>query len=189
MQFDPDLLKGLVNNKDNEKFAFDEKQNEWVESMQFVEHNFVAQEKICPDEMTHIRPQIYNAELAKKAKTTSKVVTGVLALGAVGAITVSAGLFAPTSDYTASLDVYATQNEIYYQSVVDNWDDNADLCVVVYNGNKQIYRVEKIDSATDMGVQADLPKGVYFTVEIKDGNATLAKQKIKTATHVAKEQR
>ena len=69
----------------------------------------------------------------------------------------------------------------------DDWDENANLTIVIYNGNKQIYRVDKMDFSSDSGMQEDLPTGVYFTVEVKDGNVSLAKEKIKTITHVAKE--
>ena len=44
-----------------------------------------------------------------------------------------------------------------------------------------------MDFSFDKGEQTDLPTGVYFTVEVKDGNVTLAKEKIKTVAHVAKE--
>ena len=69
MQFDPNALKSLVNDPDNEKFTFFEKKNEWSELAQFDQLNEQSAEKICPSESEYIRPQIYNAEGAKKAKT------------------------------------------------------------------------------------------------------------------------
>ena len=187
MQFDPNALKSLVNDPDNEKFTFFEKKNEWSELAQFDQLNEQSAEKICPSESEYIRPQIYNAEGAKKAKTTSKIVTGVLALAAAGTLTIATTILNPTSDYTAEIaHLSATENAIYYEIESDNFDEKANLSIVVYNSNKQIYRVDKMDAGYEIGEQTDLPKGVYFTVEVKDGNVSLAKQKIKTVSHVAK---
>ena len=188
MQFDPDALKSLVNDPDNEKFTFFEKKNDWQEVHQFDQLNEQMAEKICPSEAQYVRPQIYNAEVAKHTKTGAKFVTGVLALAAAGALGSVTTILNPTSDYTADITyLAATENAIYYHVESQDWDENANLTVVVYNGNKQIYRVDKMDFALDKGEQTDLPTGVYFTVEIKDGNVSLAKEKIKTVTHVAKE--
>ena len=124
----------------------------------------------------------------KKVKSNVKLVSTVLALAAAGAITAATTLLNPTSDYKAQIThLSATENAIYYQVESENWDENANLTIVVYNGNKQIYRVDKMDFALDAGEQLDLPKGVYFTVEVKDGSVSLAKEKIKTIPHVAKE--
>ena len=188
VQYDPELLKSLVNDPDNEKFAFGEKNNFWQEKEEFVQTNVQPQEKECIDENVIVRPQIFNAEIAKRAKTTAKITAGVLALTAVGTITIATTMFTPTSDYKAEIThLSATENAIFYEIESENWDENANLSVVVYNSNKQIYRVDKVDFALDKGEQTDLPEGVYFTVEIKDGNASLAKEKIKTVTHTAKE--
>ena len=188
VQFDPDLLKGLVNDPDNEKFAFGEKHNSWQEVPQYQQANPLPEEKQFVDETKYVRPQIYNAEFAKNAKTNAKVVAGVLALAAAGTITAATTIFHPTSDYMAEITyLSATENAIYYQVESENWDESANLSVVIYNGNKQIYRVDKMDFSEDSGEQTNLPTGVYFTIEIKDGNVTLAKEKIKTVTHVAKD--
>ena len=187
MQFDPDALKSLVNDPDNEKFSFGEKHNCWQELPQYEQANPLPQEKEFVDETKYVRPQIYNAEFAKNAKTNAKVVAGVLALAAAGTITVATTILNPTSDYTAEIThLSATENSICYEIESENWDENANLTVVVYNGNKQIYRVDKMDFSADKGEQTNLPAGVYFTIEIKDGNVTLAKEKIKTVTHVVK---
>ena len=188
MQFDPDALKGLVNDPDNEKFAFGEKHSDWHELPQYQQANPLPDEKQVVDEVAYVRPQIYNAEFAKKAKTNAKVVAGVLAIAAAGTITAATTIFHPTSDYTAEIThLSATENAIYYQVESADWDENANINIVVYNGNKQIYRVDKMDFASDTGEQTNLPTGVYFTIEVKDGNVCLAKEKIKTITHVAKE--
>ena len=68
MQFDPHALKSLVNDPDNEKFTFFEKKNDWLEITQHEQLNEQLPEKICPAESEYVRPQIYNAEGAKKAK-------------------------------------------------------------------------------------------------------------------------
>ncbi len=187
MQFDPDALKGLVNDPDNEKFSFGEKHNYWQEKQEFAQANDLPPESEYIDETKYVRPQIYNAEIAKRAKTTAKVTAGVLAITAAGAITAATTIFHPTSDYKAEIThLSATENAIFYEVESENWDENADLSIVIYNGNKQIYRVDKMDFALDNGEQTDLPTGVYFTVEVKDGSVSLAKQKIKTITHTAK---
>ena len=187
MQFDPHALKSLVNDPDNEKFTFFEKKNDWLEIKQFDQLNEQSAEKICPSETEYVRPQIYNAEGAKKATNTAKLASTMLALAAAGTLTVATTILNPTSSYKAEIvHLSATENAIYYEVESENWDENADLSIVVYNGNKQIYRVDKMDFALDVGEQTDLPKGVYFTVEVKDGNVSLAKQKIKTINHTAK---
>lgn len=188
MQFDPHALKSLVNDPDNEKFTFFEKKNDWLEIAQHEQLNEQSAEKTCPSESEYIRPQIYNAEGAKKVTERVKLVSTVLVLAAAGTLTAATTILKPTSDYKAEIThLSATENAIYYQIDSENWDENANLSIVVYNGNKQIYRVDKMDFASDVGEQTDLPKGVYFTVEVKDGNVSLAKEKIKTVTHTAKE--
>ena len=65
MQYDPDLLKGLLNDPDNEKFSFGEKHNDWNEKQEFAQTNEQPQEKENIDENVIVRPQIFNAEIAK----------------------------------------------------------------------------------------------------------------------------
>ncbi len=159
------------------------------------DYNFLSTQDFEQIEQTNVQPQEKqlatekiasaesqtNVQQAKKAKSVAKNVTTVLALAAAGTVGIASGVVSAPESFSAKVNqLVATPTAIYYESVIYDWNEDEDFCVLVYNDNKQIMRVDEIYGQTERGEQQGLPSGVYFTVEIKHGDNTLDKQRIKT---------
>jgi len=138
------------------------------------EKQFVTEKNVSAEMQT-------NVQQAKRAKSVAKNVTTVLALAAAGTVGFASGVVSEPESISAKINqLVATPTAIYYESVIHDWSEDEDFSVLVYNDNKQIMRVDEIYGQTERGEQQGLPSGVYFTIEIKHGDNTLDKQRIKT---------
>lgn len=117
----------------------------------------------------------------KKANSLAKLLTTiatVVSAGMVGIVGLNI-INPPTATVSAEIqEVYTTDSDVYYFITLDNYNEGDDVYVILYNDFTN--RTQKAESSEFDGGFEDLQTNMYYNLEVKQGDITIASKRVRT---------
>lgn len=117
----------------------------------------------------------------KKAKGLAKLLTTiatVVSAGMVGIVGLNV-INPPRATVSAEIqEIYTTDRDVYYFITLENYNEGDDVYVVLYNDFTN--RTQKAESSEFDGGFEDLQTNMYYNLEVRQGDITIASKKVRT---------